>query len=279
MIDKEFKFKIGDKVRVVQLDKRDSVDIAFNIGETLTINRLVKGYYGNTYFFVNREYGLYEKQLEALPKTIVFNKSTKEDKCEKEKLTPKFKIGNKVRYIKEDSFTNKRFKLGEVYTISESWFNPMYNCMTYWFKEEGIFGLSEKQLELVKEDKKEVVTPKKDKKSVLRVGDKVNKKPERNIENIKITYKGTTTIADIHGDIGKSRFNGTNSIDKFDTKKGVLIATARALGYKEAIINELVELLFNEKLEDNKPKAQPKENIEFRTKTDKDTYEWIVFEF
>ena len=337
MNNKAFKFKVGDKVKIVQLDKRDIVDIAFKIDEELTIERRAHGYYGNIYFFIDKEYGLYEKQLKALEKVEMpkYCKVNKENKSEyPNEITPKFKIGDKVRYVKNDGATNKRFKLGEIFTISDFWFNTICDCMTYWFEEKDIYGLNENQLELVKEDKKEEIE----------VGDTVevtflysiyqryfnigeiltvtqihsyektkvywfaekpfyHSLPEDSIRLVKkkkveepkkhrdkiveeeaiITCTGKTTEVNIDGKIGKARCSDE---DKFDAKKGMLIATARAVGYKEDMILELVKVLFDEKTEDNKPQIRlkaklefPKENTDFETDFNKD-YEsqWFTFE-
>lgn len=241
MINIDNKFKIGDKVKVIQLDKNDSVDITFKINEELTIKRILYGYYGIVYFFVSREYGLYEKQLEALPR--VERPKEPVDK----NIFPKFKIGDKVRVNSLDY--NPYYTTGEVLTVNRS--RIFEKGTYYWFKEKDSVGLLETSLKLVKE---EVKAPKKEKIKETKKEELEEAKEEKAI----ITYTGNSTIVNIKGKKGKARFNG---VDKYDKKKGILIATARALGYKGDMVCELVELLFDERLEDNKPKTQPKEEV------------------
>lgn len=245
MNNRNFKFKIGDKVKVEYLDKYISADRSFKLGEELEINRFVAGYHGNVYFFKNKDYGLYEKQL-SLIKDCKY-------------LIPKFKIGDKVKILFHDDCTY--FYEGEILTIKK--YEVYESSIYYWFKEKDLIGIPQEQLEIVNDTNKKNKSFKKEDKAT-------------------INYEGKSIKVNLNGNIGKARCNNT---DKYDSKKGILIATARALGFGEDVICGIVELLFNERLEDNKPKKQskekvefPKENIDYGINCDKDCFELFIIE-
>lgn len=74
-----------------------------------------------------------------------------------------------------------------------------------------------------------------------------NLKIKVNIDNegfttVKIKNKGKNNIYD---KFGTAQWN--EKVDKYDSKIGVLIATARALGFNKGTVNKIIEVCFSEK--------------------------------
>lgn len=130
----------------------------------------------------------------------------------------KFKIGDKVKVVRVNTIDKKYF-LNEILTID--FINEKIG-LAFFEEKKCWFGLFLNQIEKLEQ--------KKIKKS------KVN--------DIQIITKGTMTKVIIDDKVGVAKCD--NSIDIFDSKIGVLIATARALGFKKDEVDGIIEVIFND---------------------------------
>jgi hypothetical protein len=119
----EQKFKVGDKVRVVDT-KHDCKKHL--VGKDFTIKKSFKGVGNNYVYDVGKEYLLNEPELEL--------------------VKHKFKVGDKVKIVKSRGTYSNKF-IGDVVTINELKYSgfdgePMYDVMGtgamdwYWFDDE-----------------------------------------------------------------------------------------------------------------------------------------------
>ncbi len=72
-----------------------------------------------------------------------------------------------------------------------------------------------------------------------------NKTKKSTIDDVQIVEKGNITKVIIEDKVGIAKCN--TSFDKFDKKIGILIATARALKFDKEIVDNIINILYDEK--------------------------------
>lgn len=155
------------------------------------------------------------------------------------KYTPKFKIGDKVKFSKKNKDESYLiYKLGEYYNKEFTVEEPKYKGFTVVQKDNIRIKVRTSILEIVKDEPKVKEQNKSDLDKIL------------DIVNFKINPDNITTckITDINSNKVSVGTATTSPFDKFDKRYGYIISLCRALELEEPKVKGIINVLYGELL-------------------------------